>query len=377
MARTATTSRRNAVADDDDDDGGGQRGGRGGGRDRDQDTDRGRGNDRGRGTSNTKSGGGKSGGGFSWASKDATQGGLISSGTWRVLKSLFTEYDYGGTVRKNLPTVLLWEMEPVDGGEKVEETWTIGKDFAPSKDGEEPEPLNGQPGFPRNCKIMDLIVSLEENGAEDLVQKGLASAYEGLVVEVERKLRPERQDRDNDRGRNRGRDGGKEKFPETVLIVSRVVAMPGEDAPDGKTRGASAAGGGRGTAREDTRGKGRGRGNDDDDEEAPRTTKGGSAKGGGRGRAAEPEVSEHHEPAKEALIEALEKAGGKIKIAELDKLISAQLKGNKAKAEILDYAAADTFLDLEEGWIINGKMIELEDVDDDAEPEPAPVRGRR
>lgn len=361
MAREQTRSRRNADDDDDDDRGGRDRGGRG----RDRDDDRG------------GKGKGK-GGAFSWAVKDAVSGAMITQGNWRVEKSYFCDFDYGGTRRKPA-CVLLWELVNVDSDEKAEETWTMGEGFAPTKDGSGISALNGQAGFGRGTKIIKLFESLEGNGAAELIEAEDAAAFEGLVFAAKRE-EMEKVQRREERGRDRGRDSGSDRAP-SVLLVDEVLAMPGEkyagkadkagkrkgraaadeddDKPEKVSRGRRAAADDDDDDKDDKPARGRGRkAEDDDDDKADKDDKParGAAKGGKKDK-----KSPYHDDAVEALIEVLEKGGGKVKVRDLEAALSKVLKGSKDQEAIVDYAIADTFLESETGWTFDGKVVAIEE----------------
>ncbi len=270
-----------------------------------------------------------SGPGFSLRHKDAVVGGgtLMSQGRWRVLESMFTPYQYPNS--SDVATVFLIKAEPVDAeGEPQEETWSLGKNWKASKDGNTIIPEKGQTGLVAGCKLDRLIEGLEKIGEGDIVDMlhdRATEAFAGKIITVKRV----EMERIND-----GKERKNDRVPSVILITAveddetpakpaaRGGAKPpkNEATPLGSKRGAK--------AEEPAEGEGAGDG--------------------------DPES--YDEDAADARKEALEKAGGTLKVADVAEAVAKILgRRNPDRDAIAARAEDPEFLAKNDGGVFDKK----------------------
>lgn len=147
--------------------------------------------------------------------------GLLDNANVRITQSNFEMFDYGG--KANPTPALHWAIETLEDGETVAQYWPVGKatDWVPSEDGKTLESIGSAIKVSKttNCgmlvkSLMDAGYPMENLGAGDF------SVIEGMECHVDRIS-----------SYRRGLENTKDK---TVLIVTKILAMPGEE--NGKAR---------------------------------------------------------------------------------------------------------------------------------------------
>lgn len=288
--------------------------------------------------------------------EDAIETGLFASGPATIKEAVFDNYKYGDSGTAAPALIVVFER---DGEQPYEQPYSIGSGWA-IKNGKLIA-KNGQTGLPKSCNAIRHFVkpykaACEEAGVDPIPLKpstigelaGLSVVVE-RVEQEERNIRDDRGGRDRERGRARGdRDDDKKKGPRTILEIREIL--------DG-----NAAGGAKKKKKTDDDDdeqpakKGAKADAEDDDDEPEADEK--PAKGVKGGKDTKP--ADLDEAAVEAVIAAVEAADGDpIKMGEpLEDALEAVLKGTKGAGAIIDLASSKKFLQTEQGWAFDGKVV--------------------
>jgi hypothetical protein len=151
----------------------------------------------------------------------ASQGGLIDDIDVTVLDAAFVQWDYNGNIDHE---VLALGIQYQDGdGKTYDQYYSAGElnYLVPSEDGSRAIPVSDKSQLSDSCNAWKFIASLIECGFPiDKLETGDIKAIVGMQCHVKQHAQPKRQ------GLIRG---GKNPDREpTVLLVSAILAMPGE-----------------------------------------------------------------------------------------------------------------------------------------------------
>ena len=302
--------------------------------------------------------------GVSLRPEDAIDAGLWMGGDAVIEEAVFTEYDYGGTVRsRNLPIVLLVTYRHAEG--TYEQPYSCGDGWEIGDKGAMLVPTKGQKGLPKSSNAYQFFKSLEDVDYDLADLDESVRALEGQGVTCSRQAQPDRSDfkRDDRRSRGGRDDDKKDDQKKTYILIDALLdKAPKFDKAKGKAEKPKGK-----ASRDDEddedekpRGsvKGRGRGRDDDDEddedeEKPKTRSRSRkdeddederpARGKGKGKADDDDDLD--EEAEDALIEVLEKAGAKgLKLDAIEEAVYAHLKGHPARKAVAAKAGDEDFI---------------------------------
>jgi hypothetical protein len=313
-----------------------------------------------------RSSGRESSGGVSFRTKDQISTGLFGPGPATIKGSEFMEASKEYSASRPIIWLLTYSRP---GEEDYESIYSIGKGWDVSKDGAL-VPKNGQTGLPSSSYGAMLAASLEEAGVPEDILAQIGDdphVIENTDVELIAKTLPRAEIRDDKSDRGRDRDRGrddKKQFDKTILLVDKLLSDVGEG---GKLEGGKDKGSKGGSSRTSRSSRDK----DDEKEEKPsrsrRDEKEEKDEKPARGRRDDKDDkgkddtdSNIDDAAREALLEALEEKGGKIKVADLESAVSRKLKGNKQKDDILDRVIEDEFLELENGWSYKNGAVALD-----------------
>lgn len=229
----------------------------------------------------------------------------------------------GKVVAKGVP-VLMLTFQPADGSEKRVETFSAGAGWKVTE--ERLIPQNGQTGLNDNCNAALFFNSLEDAGYDMSQIDDDVTALDGLEVVVHRAPRPKVNESDKDK---------------TIILIKSLVE---EEKPAAKKKGKATD-----EDEDEAPKKKRAAKDDDDEDEKPKA----KAKGKGKG-------SDVEDTAKEALIEAVEEAGGKLKLRDVGDAVAKIVKGHPDAKAIVDLVEDEDFLQKEDGWSFDGKTVEAE-----------------
>lgn len=263
----------------------------------------------------------KKSGGVSFRSADNIETGLWQGGKAKIIGAQFCEYDYGGSVKKAVPVMLL-EYQHAEG--TYEQPYSLGSQpweivdedgNTVTVDGVRIIPKAGQTGLPKNCNAAAFFKSLEDASEDsdlapdfDDLQKDIRGLID-LGVNVIRKEQEARNFKD------RKKDGGDEK--KTFVLIDELIEAPEfEDKPKEKAKGSAAKGKAKPKADDD----------EEDEDEAPKPKK-------GKGPSVEDEAGD-------AIRDVLAKAPKKtLKITDLEEKVYAHLKGHPKRDDVSEWAS--------------------------------------
>ena len=164
-------------------------------------------------------------------------GGLIDDVDVVFEECSFTMFDYNGKVVPGVPSLKV-EMSCEDFDDNIEQFFSMGssKDWIPSEDGSQLISVGSVTSIRMTSNggiflksLIDAGFPVDELGDDITVLNGL----QAHVIRVPAPKRPGL--------KKKVRDDGKE-YEETILIVSEIIAMPGEKKkPKGAPKGAGAA----------------------------------------------------------------------------------------------------------------------------------------
>jgi len=243
--------------------------------------------------------------------------GLFSSGPATIKDALFATYDYGGKM-KPVPVLLVTYSR--DGEEDYEQPYSVGSGgWRPSDDGARLLPKAGQTGLPTTCNASLFFNSLRDTGFPMDRLDDEVGVLAGLDLEVIRVPQPKREGLEDSKG-------GREK---TILLVRKILRLPWEKS---SRRGAKA--------------------------EPPAAPE---AKRAAKQPPLPPEEERDtlEADATAGLLKALEEAGGTLKVRTVEEKVFATLRGNPDRKAIAAHASAKEFLEREDGWTFDGKVVEL------------------
>jgi hypothetical protein len=168
----------------------------------------------------------------------ASQGGLIDDRDVEFIDVAFCEYDYAGSIDHNI-LALAVQMQDEEG-KTYDQYYSAGEltYFVPSDDGAMAVPVADKQQLTDSCNAWKFLASMLEcdNRMNDILATGNVKNLIGLKAHVKQHAQPKRQ------GLIRG---GKNADREpTVLLVSAILALPGEGAP-ATTKKAGIAGAGK------------------------------------------------------------------------------------------------------------------------------------
>lgn len=153
-------------------------------------------------------------------------GGLLDDVTVEIKSCTFEMYDYGGASPAAPGLVLI--MQPVDGGEEVDQFFSAGnaKDWEPSKDGSRLIPTDPErsKSFNKGSNLGILIRSIVEAGFPPDQMDDDVTVFEGMVAHMVRVPAPKRS------GLNRSPRADGKKYEDMNLVVDNIISLPGEAA---------------------------------------------------------------------------------------------------------------------------------------------------
>lgn len=168
--------------------------------------------------------------GVSLAPSTFIEGGLFSDLDMTIGDAKFAEWDYNGTIS---PPVLAMGVQFIDeNGKTYDQYFSAGdlKRFVPSEDGNMAIPVGDAQAMNNNTNAAKFLMSLCECGfPEELIGPGDLSALVGTKVHVVRVAQPKREGLIRDKQSDR---------PDTVLLVTKLIALPGQAATAKKGLGA-------------------------------------------------------------------------------------------------------------------------------------------
>lgn len=277
---------------------------------------------------------------ISFDDEDAVETGLFASGEAEIVAAELANYKYGDS-GVAAPTMLLTfkrgDEPQYEQPYSMGSGWDIRKGKLIAK--------NGQKGLPKGCNAIRHLVkpfkeACNEAGIEPLrLTPTTLGELVGSKVVVERVIQEERNIQDKGRGdRDRGRareDRGdkKEKRERSILEIREIL----EAAWDGESKKAAKPSGKKAAPVED-----------DEEDEAPAKS---TAK-------ADTKAGAPEQDAIEALLAVLEEEADGIKMGEdLEDALETHLKGRKGAGAIVDLASSKKFLQSEQGWAFDGKLV--------------------
>lgn len=154
---------------------------------------------------------------------EAVAGGLIDDINAKITDAKFLMYDYNGKSERGASPALGLELE-LEDGTKHESYYSAGdaKYWAPSEDGKTLVPTGDKSSLTNSCKLVIFLTELVNAGfSEDKLASGDISVLIGLQAHFMRKADKER------KGLVRKEDSREQ----STLVVSKIIAMPGEKAP--------------------------------------------------------------------------------------------------------------------------------------------------
>lgn len=166
----------------------------------------------------------------------SSQGGIIDDIDVNIIDAAFCEYDYQGAIDHNILALGIQLKD--ESGKTYDQYYSAGEltYFVPSDDGGMAVPVADKQLLTDTCNAWKFLASLMESGLPDTVlAAGNVKALVGMRVHVKQQAQPKRS------GLIRG---GKNADREpTVLLVSAILSMPGQDAqPVKKSSGIAGAG---------------------------------------------------------------------------------------------------------------------------------------
>ena len=167
---------------------------------------------------------------------DAISGGLFDDRTCTWENAAFVMYNYNDT-QKNTPAL---QIDLVVPGEDVHtQYYSVGSPefWAPSPDGKWIVPVGSEQQIRKGSNLNILMKSMKEAGYPmSLLAKRDISVVNGLVAHMRRKAVAGREDMRQQSGaqsqKRRGADGKEYEKDNKVLLVERIVSLPGEAATD-------------------------------------------------------------------------------------------------------------------------------------------------
>lgn len=290
----------------------------------------------------------------SFDDEDAIETGLFASGRATVCESTIDNFDF-----KAAGVHPAWIVTYERDGEKYEQPYGIGRGWDIDRKGRLIA-KNGQKGLPKSCNAIKYLVKpLKEACAQakldaPKLSPTTVSVLVGLEVDVER-VEQEARDfggRDKDRTRSRDRGRGREdrdenRGPRTILQIQEIFSAPwveknGKGTPPMVAKTQVTA-----TPEEDE---------EDDEQKDAKSTPTARSRREPQKKATEKADASAEEDAMEALIALV--AEGPLTIGEeLEDALELHFKGQKGKAGIVDLAASKKFLQREEGWAFDGKVV--------------------
>jgi hypothetical protein len=280
--------------------------------------------------------------GVSLLSGDAVEGALWQGGKCTMSFEFVERYQYKKKVGKGvIATVLLVTFEPEEG-EKQEEPYGVGSSvWGVSKDGGRLIPKAGQTGLGKNTDTMKYMIGpLEQALADAKIDwpDGFTESFDVTLLNgIECVVRRMPADREGmSVGQAPKKDAQGRSFTPTKLVVQSVESAPWAG---GKAASKSKA-------------------KNDDDDEAPR---GKAAAGkGGKKPADDDDVKE---TAIEWLVDLLGDADDKtVSKKDLEKAMRRAHKKDKEKDvdAVIEWISDDDNLELEKGWLFDGKNLTLD-----------------
>ena len=323
--------------------------------------------------------------------EDAVDAGLWMGGDAVVDEAVFTEYDYGGTVkRKQLPVVLLITYRHAEG--TYEQPYSCGDGWDVEKGGDILIPMNGQKGLSKSCNALQFFKSLEGAGYDLADLDESVHALEGQGVVCSRQAQPDRDNfqprgRDRDRGGNQDRDRGRDRRDRDgrddkksyILIDDLLDKAPkfGKGKADEKPKGRSKSRDDDEDEEKPARSRGRASRDEEEDEKPTRTkraakdeddddipSKGRSrttSKATARDEDDDTDTDDLDEEAEDALVEVLEKAPKQtLKVGAVEEAVYTHLKGHPKRKAIAERAADEDFMaGLKKAVKTDGKTVVL------------------
>lgn len=160
-------------------------------------------------------------------------GGLYDDVDATITEAIFVEWDYNGKMPTSSPALKITFDIPAlaedeDDYEGTEEYWSAGsaQNWVPSKDGKSLYKVGtaSQLAKDSNASIFLKYLRDAERKFGKLLAEGDISVLDGTQVHLQRFPAPER----------KGLAKKESKYEKTILLVSEVKAMPGEEAASGK-----------------------------------------------------------------------------------------------------------------------------------------------
>lgn len=264
--------------------------------------------------------------GVSLSTNDGVDSGIFGPGPATIVTARFTEFQYHKPGQKqNEPprgakANLLLVTYKREDEEDRRQPYGCGNGWRVGPKGLSLIPKNGQSGLPKTCNTFYLLESLEAAGMPSDWLKTV-DQLDGLqVVLVLKPIERNFKDRDKD---------DKRPNSSSLLVIDEVIDPPWESGGKKKSK----------------------KKDDDDEDDAP-------AKGKKKPAADDDDKDDDAEAvteeAVETLIELLQDTDP-IKVAKLEDLAKAALKGNPQKNVIAARCVEDDFLDLERGWSYDAK----------------------
>lgn len=284
--------------------------------------------------------------GVSLLSSDAVEGALWQGGKCTMSFEFVERYQYKRKVGKpTIATVLLVTFEPEDG-EKQEEPYGVGSSvWGVSKDGGRLIPKSGQTGLGKSTDTMKYMIEpLERVLADSKIDwpDGFTESFDVTLLNgieaVVRRMPVDRSDQST--GQAQKKDAQGRTFTPTKLVVQSIESVPWEE----------------GSKKASSKSKAKAKDEDEDDEpeEKPK---------GKAGKGKKTDDDDVKETAIEWVIAALEDADDNtITVKDLPKVIrKAHRKDKEEEVDaVVDWLAEDDNLELEKGWLFDGKQLVLD-----------------
>lgn len=153
------------------------------------------------------------------------EGGLIDDVDAEFIEVQFCGYDYNGTVEAVLALGIKMRCTVDNQQKDYDQYYSAGDlaNFAPSPDGYSLEPVSGKTALNSNSNAAKFLMSLQAAGAgalDEILNSGSVQGLVGLKCHMNRVAQPKRSGIVRT-GKNADRE-------QTILLVTKIIAMPGQ-----------------------------------------------------------------------------------------------------------------------------------------------------
>lgn len=271
------------------------------------------------------------------------EGGLIDDVDVEFVEVQFCGYDYNGTVEAVLALGIKMRCTVDNQPKDYDQYYSAGDlaNFAPSSDGYSLEPVSGKTALNSNSNAAKFLMSLQSAGAgalDEILNNGSVQGLVGLKCHMNRVAQPKRSGIVRT-GKNADRE-------QTILLVTKIIAMPGTAQVKQPLGGNTKVGQGMAAAKPAAKPSGM----------------------GGVGTAGKPVIptgangaanADVDSLAAETLIGLLAAAGGAMAKKDLPPATFRALAGNPLKTKVVSRIFEDAFLSSVDGITYDGSTVTI------------------